>query len=131
MASEDLKKSWQRTETYLRDARAHFSNAAEGACSNELHDFQDYLDHNELGLALDCLDEAFERSGVEDLRVFENMALASSKYEPPRPSTGLRRTFVRCARAKIRNRLAKLTPNKSLDASGIRSGVVRKTWMLI
>jgi hypothetical protein len=78
MVSEELKKSWQRTEAYLRDARAHFSNAAEGTCFNELHDFQDYLDHNELGLALECLDDAFERSGVEDLLVLENMALAAA-----------------------------------------------------
>jgi len=78
MASEELKKSWARTEGYLRDARARFSKTAEDTCSDELADFQDYIDHNELGLALECLDEAFERSGVEDLRVLELLALAAA-----------------------------------------------------
>ena len=43
-----LRESWKRTEAHLR--RAH-----ESAGSPAIAEFQDYLDHNELGLAADVL----------------------------------------------------------------------------
>lgn len=75
---EDLTKSWKRTEIFLREARINFSEAAEGICEDELHEFGEYLQHNELELALDMLDEAYSKSGLENLRVIEFMALAAA-----------------------------------------------------
>jgi hypothetical protein len=78
MASDELMKSWKRTEGFLLDARSHLSEAAEGICRDEIHEFEEYLQHNELELALDMLEEAFEKSGIESWRVLELMALAAA-----------------------------------------------------
>ncbi len=50
---------------------------AEGVCADEIHEFHEYLEHNEFELALDMLEEAFNRSGWESWRVLELMALAA------------------------------------------------------
>ena len=78
MASDELRESWKRTEGFLLDARAHFSEAAGGLCADELHEFNTYLEHNELELALDMLDAAFDKSGIEPWRVLELMAMAAA-----------------------------------------------------
>ena len=78
MSSDELLKSWRRTEGFLLDARAHLSEAAEGVCDDEIHEFEEYLRQNELELALDMLEQAFDKSGVEDWRVLELMALAAA-----------------------------------------------------
>ncbi len=78
VASEELMRSWRRTEGFLLDARSHFSEAAEGICEEELREFEDFLNHNELELALDMLEAAFEKSSFETGRVLELMALAAA-----------------------------------------------------
>jgi hypothetical protein len=78
VASEQLKRSWKRTEGFLLDARSHFSEAAEGVCEDELAEVENYLRHNELELALDMLEAAFEKSPGESWRVLELMALAAA-----------------------------------------------------
>jgi hypothetical protein len=78
VASEELMKSWKRTEGFLLDARSHLSEAAEGICADELHAFEQYLQHNELQLALDMLEEAFGKTSSESWRVLELMALAAA-----------------------------------------------------
>ena len=78
MTSDRLRESWQRTEGYLRDARANFSQAAEALCSDEMEEFSVYLGHNELELALDMLDSAFEKSESECWRILELMAMAAA-----------------------------------------------------
>lgn len=78
MPSKELIESWKRTTAFLRDARHHLSEAAEGICSDEIAEFEDFLAHNELELALDSLEAVFERSGMESLRVIELMALATA-----------------------------------------------------
>jgi hypothetical protein len=78
MASDELMESWKRTEGFLLEARVHFSEAAEGVCRDELQEFRIYLEHNELELALDMLDAAFEKSGFESWRVLELMAMAAA-----------------------------------------------------
>lgn len=78
MASEKLLRSWKRTQGFLRDAHSHFSEAGEAICGNELRAFEDFLQHNELELALDMLEEAFDRSEMEAWRVMELMALAAA-----------------------------------------------------
>ena len=78
MASKDLIESWIRTEAFLRAARSHLSKAAEGLCAGEIEEFNEYLEHNELGLALDTLEGVFSRSGLESWKVLEFMALAAA-----------------------------------------------------
>src|SRR6185295_3968387 len=78
MASEELRASWQRTRNFLLESRAHFSKPAERVCRNQLKDFETYLEQNELELALDMLEAAFEKSGVESWRVLELMAMAAA-----------------------------------------------------
>ena len=78
MSKQDLQQSWERTTGFLRDARANISEAGEAVCSDEISQFEDYLRHNELELALDELDAAFNKSGLEPLRVLELLALASA-----------------------------------------------------
>jgi len=78
MASDELLRSWKRTEGFLLDARSHLSEAAEGICGDEIHEFEAYLQHNEFELALDMLEETFEKSGFETWRVLELMALAAA-----------------------------------------------------
>jgi hypothetical protein len=78
MASDELINSWNRTEGYLRDARSHLSEIAEVTCADQVRSFESYMEHNELELALDTLEEVFETSGFEDWRVLELMALAAA-----------------------------------------------------
>jgi hypothetical protein len=78
VASDELLRSWKRTEGFLRDARSNFSEAAEGVCQDELHEFETYLQHNELELALDLLEAAFDKSPSESWRVVELMAMAAA-----------------------------------------------------
>jgi len=78
MPSKELLESWKRTIAFLRDARSHLSEAAEGICCDEIAEFEDFLAHNELELALDSLEAAAEKSGMESLRVTELMALAAA-----------------------------------------------------
>lgn len=78
MATDELRASWQRTRNFLRESRAHFSQTAERVCRNELGDFETYLEQNELELALDMLEAAFDKSEVESWRVLELMANAAA-----------------------------------------------------
>jgi hypothetical protein len=78
MIPEELKHSWERTTGFLRDARSHLSEAAEGICADEIGRFSDFLEYNELELALDMLEEAFDKSGLESWRVLELMAMAAA-----------------------------------------------------
>lgn len=78
MVSEDLLRSWKRTEGFLRDARSHLSEAAEADCADEIAEFNGFLEHNELELALDSLEAAFEKSSFENWRALELMALAAA-----------------------------------------------------
>ncbi len=77
MASDELLRSWERTTAYLRDARSHISEAEEGICSDRIAAFEEYLDHNELELALDMLDDVLEESGFETPHLLELMAKAA------------------------------------------------------
>lgn len=73
-----LAKSRERTKGFLFDARAHLSEIAEATCEDRIRSFEEYVARNELELALDMLDDAFEKSGLESWRVLELMALAAA-----------------------------------------------------
>src|SRR5215475_10355028 len=77
MASQELQDSWRKTSEFLREIRAHLSEAAEGVSADEIAEFEDYLSHNELELALDSLEAAVRKSPGESLHVFELMVSAA------------------------------------------------------
>ena len=62
MSSREHLESWKRTEQFLRDARASFASKAENACRAALSEYDEYLQHNELELALEALAEAFDEA---------------------------------------------------------------------
>ena len=76
MPSDTLINSWKKTEGFLLDARCHLSEAAEGICADEISEFVEYIEHNELELALD--DIFAKSSAFESWRVLELMALAAA-----------------------------------------------------
>lgn len=78
MTNDELRTSWKRTEGYLLDARSHLSEPAEGVFADEIYEFEGFLEHNELELALDTLEVIFEKSPWESWRVLELMALAAA-----------------------------------------------------
>ena len=77
MASEELLKSWARTAGFLRDARAHISEPGEGICADQIAACEEYLEHNELELALDMLDDIVAESEFETPHMIELMAKAA------------------------------------------------------
>ena len=62
VASEELMRSWRRTEGFLLDARSHFSEAAECICEEELREFEDFFEFC-LGLLDGIQGEGFRNSG--------------------------------------------------------------------
>ncbi len=78
MVSIELLHSWKRTECFLLEARSHFSQEAEAICATEFETFQEFLEHNELGLAFEELLGAFEKSEFESWRVLELLAMAAA-----------------------------------------------------
>lgn len=78
MPSPELLRSWKRTTGYLRDARAQLPPIAEAEFDDDLVQFEEFVDHNELGLAFDVLEAVAEESVRESPRMFELLALAAS-----------------------------------------------------
>jgi hypothetical protein len=78
MASPELHQSWARTEGYLRDARSHLSQIAEAEFCDDIAQFEEFLEHNELGLAFDTLESIAVESQWESHRVLELLALAAA-----------------------------------------------------
>ena len=78
MATPELWRSWARTEALLRDARAHLSQIAEAEFADGATDFEEFIEHNELGLAFDALESIASESHWESQRVFELLALAAA-----------------------------------------------------
>jgi len=54
-ANTELMKSWARSEALLRQARAALPEGVEHEFRESLEQFEEFLAHNELGLALDTL----------------------------------------------------------------------------
>jgi len=76
-ADSALHSSWSRSSEYLREARAHISETAEGVCADEIAEFEELLNHNELELALDAIEAAFDKGDGANWRVLEYMAKAA------------------------------------------------------
>lgn len=56
--NERLRKQWELTESLLREAAEHIRS------SSHFDSYSDFIDHNELELALDVLEEAGEECSV-------------------------------------------------------------------
>ncbi len=78
MATPELLRSWKRTEGYLRDARAHLSQIAEAEFVDAILQFEEFLEHNELGLAFETLESVAAESQWESMRVLELLAFAAA-----------------------------------------------------
>ena len=78
MATPELLRSWARTEAFLRDARAHLSQVAEAEFADGIAEFEEFIEHNELGLAFDVLESIADESQWESNRVFELLGLAEA-----------------------------------------------------
>ncbi len=77
MPSQELIQSWKKTTAFLLKARSHLPQSAESICADEIREFEEFLGHNELELALDSLEAASEKLGVENGSIVESMALAA------------------------------------------------------
>ena len=78
MATPELKRSWVRTEAFLRDALAHLSHITQAEFANGIAEVEEFLEHNELGLAFDTLESIANESQWESQRVLELLALAAA-----------------------------------------------------
>lgn len=63
MASSELIQSWAKTEALLREARAALPAEVAVAFQRDLEHFDEFLAHNELGLALDQLQGIVDEAG--------------------------------------------------------------------
>jgi len=78
MTSTELVRSWARTEGFLREARANVSQIGEADFGDQLEQFDEFISHNELGLALDTLEAVAQEGPWESLRLLELLALAAA-----------------------------------------------------
>ena len=62
MASPELIQSWARTDALLREARATLPAEVAVSFRVDLEQFEAFLEHNELGLALDSLQGIVEEA---------------------------------------------------------------------
>lgn len=62
----------------MRDARAHLSQIAEAEFGDSIDQFEEFVEHNELGLAFDTLESIAGESDWESQRVLEFLALAAA-----------------------------------------------------
>ncbi|RQT04739.1 hypothetical protein [Burkholderia contaminans] len=76
-AERDFHSNWSKTSEYLREARAHLSETAEGVCKDKIAEFEDLLNHNEFELALDAIEASFRKGDDANWRVLEYMAMAA------------------------------------------------------
>jgi hypothetical protein len=76
--TSELHAAWRRTEAYLREARAELSQAAEGIYADEIAEAEGFLEHNELGLAFEVLNDITVGNAHESPRVLELLALAAA-----------------------------------------------------
>lgn len=63
LSANDLQESWHRTRTHLGQALGLLSDVSDRR--PQVERFQEYLDHNELELALDATLPRCERPGTE------------------------------------------------------------------
>jgi hypothetical protein len=77
VATPELLHSWARTERFLLGARAHLSPPTVERFTDAIAQFEEFIEHNELGLAFDWLESIVLEGEPESERVLELLALAA------------------------------------------------------
>lgn len=82
MASPELIQSWARTEALLREARAALPDAVAVTFQEALEHFEEFLEHNELSLALDYLKGIVEEADCATPSLTHLLSLAAANMRP-------------------------------------------------
>lgn len=77
MVSDDRLRQWSQTERYLLASKASLPVAAASTCADDLTQFDEFIEHNELGLAADWLGSIVREVGSIDAMKFLALAEAS------------------------------------------------------
>ena len=78
MTTPELLQSWERTRAFLRDATNNLSEFAQTEYFGDTVQIEEYIEHNELGLAFDVLESIAIGSYWESSLMLENLALAAA-----------------------------------------------------
>ena len=81
MASPEQIQSWARTEALLREARFALPGEVAVTLRNDLEQFEEFLQHNELGLALDYLQGIVEEGDCATPSLTRLLRLAAENME--------------------------------------------------
>lgn len=81
MSNHQLIDSWQRTEKLLQLARSQLADEIVLIHASLITEFDDFLTHNELGLAYETLCEIGSRSELENISFYELLKLAAIQME--------------------------------------------------
>ena len=81
MASPERIQSWARTEALLREARAALPGEVAVTFREDLEQFEEFLEHNELGLALDCLEGIVEEADCATPSLTHPLRLAGANMK--------------------------------------------------
>ncbi|WP_028102283.1 hypothetical protein [Pseudoduganella violaceinigra] len=90
MATAELLKSWAVTERHLLDARAFLEPEVASLHSTSLEQFDEFLEHNELGLAFDWLESITRESQWSTLPLLNALERAASNMHRDDDARGLR-----------------------------------------
>jgi hypothetical protein len=77
MASTELIQSWARTEALLREAKAALPAEVAVNFRGDLEQFDEFLAHNELGLALDQLQGIVDEASCKSLPLARALRMAA------------------------------------------------------
>lgn len=76
MTHSEVHRSWARTEALLRAAKRALPSSIAEEHASDLAQAEDFLSHNELGLAADCLTEVATANPNEALATIKSLILA-------------------------------------------------------
>lgn len=78
MASPELIQSWAKTEALLREARAALPDEVASTFREDLEQFEEFLEHNELGLAMSYLQGIVEEADCASSSLTRPLRLAAA-----------------------------------------------------
>jgi hypothetical protein len=81
MATLELIETWERTERYLMTARGLLRADVESAYRDDLAEFADFLNHNELGLAFDYLTSIVREAQWDSIPILDALSLAAQNMK--------------------------------------------------
>lgn len=77
MATPEIIQSWAITETYLKKAKALLDSDVVSKNSGSLSLFDEFLNHNELGLAFEWLESIAMEDQWDSIKLLEVLKLAA------------------------------------------------------